>query len=52
VKASDNRIAHVRPHGRDSRDVDIFNGKQFVKKSFWLNDTYMMDVISSHLKKG
>lgn len=51
VKASDNCIAHIRPHGKDSSDVDTYNGKQFVKKSFWLNDTYMMGVISSNLKK-
>lgn len=51
VKASDGRIAHVRPHGKNSEDVDTYNGKRFVKKSFWLNDTYMMEVIASHLKK-
>lgn len=51
VKASDGRIAHVRPHGKNSLDVDTYNGKKFVKKSFWLNDTYMMDVISNHLQK-
>lgn len=50
VKASDRRIAHVRPHGKDSNDCDTYNGKKFVKKGFWFNDAYMMEVISSHLK--
>ena len=50
VKASDRRIAHVRPHGKDSEDCDTYNGKKFVKRGFWLNDVYMMEVINSHLK--
>ena len=50
VKASDCRIAHVRPHGKNSKDCDEYNGKEFVKKGFWFNDVYMRDVISSHLE--
>lgn len=52
VKSSDRRIAHVRPHGRDSNDLDTYDGKRFVKKGFWFNDSYMRDVISTHLKES
>mgnify|MGYP002516249467 CR=1 FL=1 len=50
VKISDRRIAHVRPHGRNSKDLDTFRGTKFVKKGFWLNNAYMMEVIRSHLR--
>ena len=39
---SDSSVAHVRPHGRNAKDVDDtpLNGK-LVKKCFWLNKAYM-----------
>jgi DNA mismatch repair protein MutH len=39
-KKSDTKWIHMRPHARDSSDVDKsvnFNGKYCVKMSFWLN---------------
>ena len=48
VKISDHRIAHVRPHGKP-KDIDIYKGKRFVKKGFWFNNAYMMEVIRFHL---
>lgn len=42
VKSTENRCCHVRPHGRDSRDVTPQPyGKPVVKKSFWLNQRYL-----------
>lgn len=41
-------VAHVRPHGRDSKDVTPtpFGGYQ-MKKSFWLNSNYIETVLAS-----
>lgn len=45
-KKSENRVAHVRPHGRDSSDViQTPSGKFAVKKSFWLNTGYIKEQI-------
>lgn len=45
-KKSENRVAHVRPHARDSNDVrETPSGKFVVKKSFWLNAGYIKEQI-------
>ena len=45
-KSSDNMIAHVRPHARDSSDVMLTpQGTLEKKKSFWLNRNYIMQVL-------
>lgn len=49
VKSSDERIAHVRPHGKDSNDTWAFRGMNLPKKGFWLNKSYIERVISSNL---
>lgn len=49
VKASDGRIAHVRPHGRDSRDTYPYKGRGHTKRGFWLNDAYVRGVIAENL---
>ena len=37
-----NGIGHVRPHGKNSKDVDILpNGEKITKQCFWLNATYI-----------
>ena len=42
-KATENRVSHVRPHARDSRDTyELPDGKQFPKQCFWLNNTYIL----------
>lgn len=39
------RVAHVRPHGRDSLDVDEApDGSRYPKRSFWLNASYIGDI--------
>jgi len=50
IRASDGRISHVRPHGRDSKDTYPYNGKDIVKKSFWFNDSYVRKVVRGHFK--
>lgn len=46
VRSSENRCCHVRPHGRDSRDTRPQPyGEPVVKKSFWLNRTYLQEEI-------
>lgn len=43
-KKSENRVCHVRPHGRDSRDViPTPTGGVACRKSFWLNGSYIKD---------
>ena len=47
-KARDNRVAHVRPHARDSADVlPLPNGSMYVKQSFWLNSSYVAAIIGA-----
>ena len=44
----DNVACHVRPHGRDSRDiVPTPNGGFAVRKSFWLNQSYLGEQLAS-----
>lgn len=39
----ENRIAHVRPHARNSQDTDkLPDGTEFTKQCFWLNNTYIL----------
>jgi len=44
-KSSDNRIAHVRPHARDREDVDELPDGTMTKQCFWLNRTYVMEIL-------
>lgn len=45
-KRKDNRVAHVRPHGENSKDtLPLPDGRQMVKQCFWLNNTYIEQVI-------
>lgn len=39
-------VLHVRPHGRDSRDVvPLPNGEMHVRSSLWLNQRFVQDLI-------
>ena len=50
-KASDNRVCHVRPHGRNAKDTyNLPNGRPFPKQCFWLNNTYIYDQLEDNLK--
>jgi DNA mismatch repair protein MutH len=46
--AKDNPIAHVRPHGRDSKDVTLTpHGGYQVKRCFWLDNKYIGKVLAA-----
>lgn len=52
VGLSDNEVCHVRPHGRDAKDVyplpvkDKLTGTEnYTKHCFWINNTYMRKVL-------
>lgn len=52
-KSSENRVAHVRPHARNKKDTyTCSDGKQYMKKSFWLNSSYLKDVIAGLIDDG
>jgi len=43
---TENRICHVRPHGRDSKDTDSTPyGTELTKKCFWINSSYIYSEI-------
>lgn len=45
-KKSESTVAHVRPHGKDSRDtLPLPTGGQLTKQCFWLNNTYIAEQI-------
>lgn len=52
VGKGDNPVCHVRPHGRNSKDVtklpvaDKYTGKDFyTKQCFWLNNDYVKEIL-------
>ena len=45
-KASESRVAHVRPHGKDSMDMaPLPTGGMMTKQCFWLNNSYVAEQI-------
>lgn len=45
-KANENRVAHVRPHARNKKDVmKLPGGILLTKQSFWLNSNYIKEQI-------
>ena len=47
-RASENRVAHVRPKGRNAADtLPTPQGTQVTKQCFWLNKAYIAEVIQS-----
>ncbi|MEK6985188.1 MAG: MutH/Sau3AI family endonuclease [Candidatus Thermoplasmatota archaeon] len=48
-KMTDTRFVHMRPHGQDSRDVDVDpKGNKVTKQCFWLNKSYLQSILESH----
>jgi DNA mismatch repair protein MutH len=48
-KSSENRVAHIRPHGRNSEDTcETPQGEHVVKKCFWLNAGYLKGQIEKN----
>lgn len=53
IKASDKKICHVRPHGKDSHDlVETATGRMEKKYSYWLNREYILGIVNSYLTRG
>ncbi|SLK35486.1 Type-2 restriction enzyme Sau3AI [Mycobacteroides abscessus subsp. abscessus] len=45
-KSSFNGVTHIRPKGRDGNDkVQLPNGKFITKQCYWLNNTYVSEII-------
>lgn len=48
-KISDDKICHVRPKAKDSKDtMDTPYGPQ-LKRGYWLNSKYILDVVNHHI---
>ena len=48
-KISENRVCHVRPHGRNAQDTyELPDGRRLTKQCFWLNNSYI-SVSYTHL---
>ena len=42
-KASQNRVAHVRPHAQNANDTfELPDGRKYPKQCFWLNSSYIL----------
>ena len=47
IGIKDKRIAHIRPHGKNAEDkTPTPQGTMESKKSFWLNQNYILNVIN------
>ena len=45
-KQRENRVSHVRPHGRNANDkLPLPDGRMMTKQCFWLNNTYIAEQI-------
>lgn len=50
-KKSENLVCHVRPHARNADDTcETPDGKFVVKKSFWLNNSYIKSIYEGRAK--
>ena len=52
IGLSDNKVCHVRPHGRDAKDVyklpvkdKLTGATSYTKHCFWINNTYIRKVL-------
>ncbi len=51
-RIKDSRVSHVRPHGRNSADTTPgLDGRQYTKKSFWLNNGYLKSIIEENERR-
>lgn len=50
--STENKVCHVRPHGRNKEDTyPLPNGGSFTKQCFWLNNSYILEQIDDKLKQ-
>lgn len=48
IKISDDKICHIRPKWANSKDLmESFDGKMYKKKCYWLNSSYIKNIINS-----
>lgn len=53
IRSSQHPICHVRPHARDSHDLMLTpQGTYEKKKSYWLNRSYILQVVNKNLYLG
>lgn len=51
-KSSENKVCHVRPHGKNAEDTyELPDGRQYPKQSFWLNNTYILLQLNNEFLK-
>jgi DNA mismatch repair protein MutH len=47
--SKDHPILHIRPHAQNSNDRDMLPDGQFItKQSFWINKSYILEIISGN----
>lgn len=56
VGSSENRVCHVRPHGRDSKDTfklpvadKLTGATEYTKHCFWINNSYIKEIFNEYL---
>ncbi|WP_459500512.1 Sau3AI family type II restriction endonuclease [Bacillus sp. C1] len=50
-KSKFNGVAHIRPKGKDGSDkVTLPDGQQITKQCYWLNNTYIADIVADTSK--
>lgn len=50
--SSHNPVSHVRPHGKNSSDVDqLPDGRMYPKQCFWLNNSYILSQLNEEFLK-
>lgn len=51
-KKGENRVAHVRPHAKDSSDtLELPDGRMMPKQCFWLNNSYIKEQIDIYRRR-
>ena len=55
VGMGENRVCHVRPHGRDAKDTcklpvqdKLTGAKEYTKHCFWINNTYIKEIFKEY----
>lgn len=56
VGMSENNVCHVRPHGRNAKDVctlpiadKLTGATEYTKHCFWINNTYIREIFSEYM---
>lgn len=45
IGSGEDRLVHVRPHAKDRDDTFPYNGREYTKRSFWFNDSYIQRIV-------